>query len=62
MNSYYQNLDSKNIYKIYCKYEENFILYKQVIKQYFDGLWEMECDYEEIGCFKTKSECFKLMV
>lgn len=62
MVKHYQNLDSKNIYKIYCKSEEHFLLFKQIVKQYFDGLWELEYDYEEIGCFKTEDDCFRVMV
>lgn len=62
MNEYYQNKETKVIYRVFHQSEECLRVFKRITKQYFDWLWEFETDEEEIGTFKTIDECFATML
>lgn len=62
MNEYYQNKDTGIMYRVWEKSKGEFIVFKQVLKQYFDGLLELENIEEEIGKGKNIDECLSLMV
>ncbi len=60
-NYYLQNKETKNYYRVYVKAKDEFIVFKRVLTQYFDGLWEMETNDVEIGTFKTEDEVYSVM-
>jgi len=62
MNEYYQNKETKVIYRVYYQSEECLRVFKRITKQYFDGLLEFETDEEEIATLKTIDECFAVML
>ena len=62
MNEYYQNVETKDIFRIYTEPNKPHRLFKRVVSQYFDGLWEFETKEIEVGSFEAKGKCFEEML
>ena len=62
MVEYYRNKETGATYRLVYLAEQIFKVFKQIAKQYFDGLWEIEYDEELVGEFSTLDECFTAML
>jgi len=62
MSRFYQNKESQIMYRLWTRSENEFEVFKQTVKSYFDGLWEYETHEESLGVFQSEDAAFDVMI